>query len=568
MKMPPVMLIVLGCLGFTTGAVSSSDVYLDTFRSNVYLESFQSDVYLETFHSGVWKVPEDTPLNLTLSLGFNASDAVCSDGRDLTEAWLEVTVVLDEDWKLDIVNKSVQFRVAEVCARVNKSLAFSGYYWGLTKLAFFLTHNDLDPYFTNATLLRDDLRVIVDRKGHVLDLIFIIFGSIFMLFNNVNMGAQLDLEIIKDVLRRPLGPVCGFISQFAFMPLFTFIMGRIFFTDPLQRLGLFTLGCSPGGTMSNFWTLMFNGDINLSITMTAVSTVAAMGMMPLWMFTLGGKLLEENANLRIPYGNLAGSLISLTLPVGIGIFIRYRKPQWAEMGRRIIKPFTFVIILFFMILGTWNSYKVFTMMTWQMVVAGTLVAICGYTFGAIFAKLWCLSTDKVIAISIETALQNPGVSFILLKLSLPSPDSDLAALPAMATMMMTGPPMIVVYVVYAILRRFCGCCPDPPSPVLLVDASLHETHKETPHEIVKLLPETFKENPYEVKLLPETFKESPYEVKLLPETFKENPYEVKLLPKDKDVLSVTTSTENEKSGHVIVLLGLTKQKLTEKQSNL
>ncbi|KAK4327363.1 hypothetical protein Pmani_002191 [Petrolisthes manimaculis] len=90
------------------------------------------------------------------------------------------------------------------------------------------------------------------------------------------MGGQLDLDIIKGVLRRPLGPLCGFISQFAVMPLITFGMGELFFPDPLYRLGLFTLGSSPGGIMSNFWTLIFNGDINLSITMTAVSTIAAM----------------------------------------------------------------------------------------------------------------------------------------------------------------------------------------------------------------------------------------------------------------------------------------------------
>lgn len=60
-------------------------------------------------------------------------------------------------------------------------------------------------------------------------------------------------------------------------------------------------------------------------------------------------------------------------------------------------------------------------MTWQMVVAGFLVVLCGYTLGAIFARVVCLTGDKVIAISIETALQNPGVAFILLKLSLESP---------------------------------------------------------------------------------------------------------------------------------------------------
>ena len=56
------------------------------------------------------------------------------------------------------------------------------------------------------------------------------------------------------------------------------------FNDKLFRLGLFVLGCSPGGNGSNFWTLLLNGDINLSITMTFVSTVAALGMMPLWIF--------------------------------------------------------------------------------------------------------------------------------------------------------------------------------------------------------------------------------------------------------------------------------------------
>lgn len=73
-------------------------------------------------------------------------------------------------------------------------------------------------------------------------------------------------------------------------------------------------------------------------------------------------------------------------------------------------------------IGIFNSYKSFMMMTWEMPVAGIILAFCGYSFGAVFAMLWCLSKDKVIAISIETALQNAGVAFILLKLSLPSPD--------------------------------------------------------------------------------------------------------------------------------------------------
>ncbi len=49
-------------------------------------------------------------------------------------------------------------------------------------------------------------------------------------------------------------------------------------SDTLFRLGLFILGCCPGGTNSNFWCILLGGDINLSITMTFISTVCALGM--------------------------------------------------------------------------------------------------------------------------------------------------------------------------------------------------------------------------------------------------------------------------------------------------
>lgn len=71
-------------------------------------------------------------------------------------------------------------------------------------------------------------------------------------------------------------------------------------------------------------------------------------MMPFWMFTLGQELTQEESNLQVPYGNLVVSLISLTVPVGIGVALRMWRPAWAERGAKIIKPFTMVLIFFFM----------------------------------------------------------------------------------------------------------------------------------------------------------------------------------------------------------------------------
>ena len=57
----------------------------------------------------------------------------------------------------------------------------------------------------------------------------------------------------------------------------SFGVGYLLFDDVLFRLGLFVMGCCPGGNASNFWCKLLGGDINLSITMTTISTISALG---------------------------------------------------------------------------------------------------------------------------------------------------------------------------------------------------------------------------------------------------------------------------------------------------
>ena len=108
------------------------------------------------------------------------------------------------------------------------------------------------------------------------------------------MGCAMDLKVVKETLKKPIGPMIGFICQYIFMPLIAFALGWIFpaseafgqkaSTHAPMQLGLFVTGCSPGGGASNIWTVMFGGNLDLSITMTAISTFAAFFMMPAWIF--------------------------------------------------------------------------------------------------------------------------------------------------------------------------------------------------------------------------------------------------------------------------------------------
>jgi predicted Na+-dependent transporter len=78
--------------------------------------------------------------------------------------------------------------------------------------------------------------------------------------------------------------------------------------------------------------------------MTFVSTVSALGMMPLWIFLLGSWLSEDD--LIIPYGQLMMTLVTLVLPICLGMWIRFRFEKGAKIMKAIIVPFTLLTVLF------------------------------------------------------------------------------------------------------------------------------------------------------------------------------------------------------------------------------
>lgn len=155
----------------------------------------------------------------------------------------------------------------------NVSVTVHGKLIGKSRLTF--------RYFESPDAAASDaqqLDVAVIRSMPKIQIIFTIFVAVLVSINNISMGCVISLPTITGVVRKPIAPLIGFACQFLIMPLASYFVGMYAFPDnPNWRLGLFVLGCCPGGTGSNFWTLLFDGDVDLSITMTFFSTIAAMG---------------------------------------------------------------------------------------------------------------------------------------------------------------------------------------------------------------------------------------------------------------------------------------------------
>ena len=109
------------------------------------------------------------------------------------------------------------------------------------------------------------------------------------------------------------------------------------------------------------WTVLLDGDLNLSMTMTFLSTIAAMGMMPLWLFVYGRYYLNFS-RINIPYHMIALSLLQLVLPCLAGIGVRRCRPAVADKLVRLIKPLAIFFIIFIVTFGTYANYHIYKLM--------------------------------------------------------------------------------------------------------------------------------------------------------------------------------------------------------------
>ena len=217
---------------------------------------------------------------------------------------------------------------------------------------------------------------------------------------------------MKATLRRPVGPLIGFVCQFLLMPLIAFAVGFAFPANHPFRLGLFVTGASPGGGGSNMWTLMFGGNLDLSLTMTTISSLAAFAMMPLWIFSLGRLVYSDD--IVIPYSKILVTFGALIVPLAIGLLVTRYLPRVSKFLVRILKPLALCLLLFILVVGVWANLYIFKLMTWKVIVVGMALPWLGFAFGCTIARLLGRPVEDVTAIAIETGLQNTGISIFVL----------------------------------------------------------------------------------------------------------------------------------------------------------
>ncbi|TKR73014.1 hypothetical protein L596_020382 [Steinernema carpocapsae] len=302
-----------------------------------------------------------------------------------------------------------------------------------------------------------DVWVTRNEHGKRLTKIFVSTLIVLLTVANILMGCELDLNVVWETVRKPVAPAIGFCTQFFVMPTLAYVIAQaIFVSRGLSSfaLGVFVTACAPGGGASNYWTLLLDGNAHLSVTMTFLTTLASLVMMPLWMHLLGKQFLvgyHPEATIKVPYMKIVSSLLALVIPLLIGVGIQKWKPNIAAKARKVMRPYIICVLVFVIAFGAYaNSYMFFVM---------TVPALIGFTSSLVRLHVWLFRVDppaptpaNVTAIAIETGIQNTGIAILLLKFSFPEPDADISALIPVIVASFTPAPLLLGMLVHRVIK--------------------------------------------------------------------------------------------------------------------
>lgn len=144
-----------------------------------------------------------------------------------------------------------------------------------------------------------------------------------------SLGLSLAVDDFRRIARQPRGVLIGLANLFLLSPLLAFAIAELYGLEAVFAVGLVLLGASPGGTTANLLTHLARGDTALSISMTALSSLAAIVTVPLYL-SLAVNHFDAPFAEDISTAGVALQVFAITIvPLAIGMAIRARNPAWA-----------------------------------------------------------------------------------------------------------------------------------------------------------------------------------------------------------------------------------------------
>ncbi|MBQ6724709.1 MAG: bile acid:sodium symporter family protein [Paludibacteraceae bacterium] len=226
-----------------------------------------------------------------------------------------------------------------------------------------------------------------------------------------DLGLTLKPQDFKLIVQRPKPVLIGLIGQIILLPLIAWGIIEVlstfnFHLSPLFIIGIMLVACSPGGSSSNVFSMLAKGDVALSVTLTACSSIITLFTLPLIMAWVTASV-GEATDIHLPIGNLLiQNIVLMVVPISIGFVVNIFREQTAQkihnVLKRIAMPALVLLVTVFFFQHKQTIVNEFASLGLTM----TALILATTGCGALLAWLLKLTTKERRTLVIEIGMQN------------------------------------------------------------------------------------------------------------------------------------------------------------------
>jgi BASS family bile acid:Na+ symporter len=257
------------------------------------------------------------------------------------------------------------------------------------------------------------------------------FSSLHLNFNEDNLivlnisiaiimfGVALGIESEKFifVIQKPKAILTGVFSQFILLPALTFLLILAVKPVPEIALGMILVAACPGGNVSNFFSSISNGNIALSVCLTAIASIGAVFMTPI-NFTFWSELYltkSQTLGIELNFWDMLKTIsLILGLPLILGLWFSKKFKTATQKITKPIRIFSIITLISIILLAFFKNIDIFMNYYHYIIYIVFLHNGIALTSGYLIARIMKLPPADRRSISIETGIQNSALALVII----------------------------------------------------------------------------------------------------------------------------------------------------------
>jgi BASS family bile acid:Na+ symporter len=277
--------------------------------------------------------------------------------------------------------------------------------------------------------------------------IFIVLPILVVLM--FDLGLALKPKDFRLFIERPQAVLTGLVGQILLLPLIAWGVGSFFHVAPLFFLGIMLIASSPGGSSSNVFSMLAGGDVALSVSLTALSSVITLFTGP-FIINMVAAHLGTAGDIQFPVGNLlVQNLVLMAVPILAGLALAVYRESLAARLHQVLKRLAFPCLI--LLAGTFFVQHRTTIVSEfpQLGLCMTCLILLSMLGGVVLSVMMRLSERERRTIIIEVGMQNAAQAITVAC----SPfvfNNETIAIPAIIYALMMN---VVLLTYVAVVRR-------------------------------------------------------------------------------------------------------------------